>query len=108
MCLTRFAGHFFSYLLQDACKELGQEYTVYIEVDHEDHATREISLKEFIEDLREPKFQVLDTEFELSKKLPLVCSFIPYALAPCFITIIIIIKTWSKIDCLPLTKCISL
>lgn len=57
---------------------------MYKKVDEEDHTPREIRLKEFLEALHELKFQALDSEFELSRKLPLVCSDIPDALTTGF------------------------
>lgn len=58
---------------------------MYKKVDEEDHTPREICLKEFLEALHELKFQALDSEFELSRKLPLVCSDIPDALTTGFL-----------------------
>ncbi|KAF8392434.1 hypothetical protein HHK36_022776 [Tetracentron sinense] len=57
--------------IQEALKELHQENVIAEEVYSEDHPPRKTCLDELLEVMHEPKFQVLESEFHLSKRISL-------------------------------------
>uniref|UniRef100_A0A5B6ZLA6 Synergin gamma C-terminal domain-containing protein n=2 Tax=Davidia involucrata TaxID=16924 RepID=A0A5B6ZLA6_DAVIN len=57
--------------IQEACEELRQENIISNEDYSEDHPPRDICLNKFLEVLNEPKFQVLESEYNLSRRLQL-------------------------------------
>ncbi|KAA8536878.1 hypothetical protein F0562_029356 [Nyssa sinensis] len=57
--------------IQEACKELRQQNIISNDVYSEDHPVRDICLNTFLEVLNEPKFQVLESEYDLLRRLQL-------------------------------------
>ncbi|RVW53282.1 hypothetical protein CK203_100507 [Vitis vinifera] len=57
--------------IKEACKELSQENMLPKEVNPENGPPRNICLDGFLEDLCGPKFQVLESEYHLSRRLSL-------------------------------------
>lgn len=60
--------------IQEALEELHQNHVISTEIDMDDHSERVISLKQYVETLHEPEFQVLESEYHISRKLSLAES----------------------------------